>query len=1325
VPPTTCVQVASDSGASGHYFAIRHASALRNVQPTIRPISVNLPNGHTIQSTHTGELCIAALSPEARVVHLFTDADIAHYPLLSVSQLCHSGNITVTYDQSTVTVRDTTSNAIILAGVRNPRSGLYLIDVDTSPNPQYDSLVTNIAAAAIRNESHAQLTDYYSATLGSPTTSTFLTAVKKNYINFPGLTYDILSRNRPDNIATPKGHLHRIRQGLRSTSTPLRETEVDIFPTVTPPPTRHTEIEPTRVVYTKFIQPSAENYADLAGRFPHVALGGAQYMMIMYAEDANYIHVETMKSRSATEFINAYKRALEFFTSRGHKPHFLRFDNENSAALTKFASDLDNTSIQFAAPGNHRANRAERAIQTWKEHFIATLATTDPEFPMIAWSKLLPQAELTLNLMRGSHLNPAISAWEHLQGAFDFNSTPLAPPGTKILAFDGPDDRASWAPHGEEGFYIGPAMQHYRCYWVFIVKHSTTRISDTLSWHPQNYIMPGASPIEILTAAIADLTKAIDTVATTPAIVSAQRQPLGDLTGSLSSALRTLKTIFQDSTTQQRVPIAQLPTPDPLSQALCQEQRVTAPPTLGVVSQQPTSPSAQPLASEQRVPPPPTPVEQKVAGPTLPTAPVVPVPPVVPTRAPAVPPGFPEIIQAPIIPLVPVPSSLPASLPSLPASLPTRVPRGFLEITPASIRLPSRRSSRRPKRNTHYSNAALCAMSLTDLDSHSVCTDQWTNAYAMTSVDMDPSGRPLTYTRALKGAEHDRWEEAYAVEIDRLVDTGTTTFGRCSELPRDRKASYMNPQVKIKTREGGEVEYRVRGTYGGNISDYVGPKSADVAHMTTIKLFLNATVSKGAFWMTADIKDYYLGTPMSRKEYMRVPLSQLPESVIAKYNLRSLAENGMVLILVHKGIYGLPQAGRLAQDRLVAHLAKYGYAPTPDTPALFKHATRPISFVLVVDDFGIQYASKADADHLVGALRDLYTLKVDWTGKKYVGFDIDYNMPEKYIDLSMHTFIPNAIKRFGVPTQGINSPGTYVPFHCSKEPQLVALDTTPLVSEHRAKRIQEIVGVLQYYATAVDATLVTRVHKVGSLQSRPTVAVEQAAERLLQYVYQWPAATIRYHASDMRLIVHSDASYLSEPQARSRVGGITYCGNYADDTIINGGVKCTSKILDCVVSGAAEAEYGGLFLNGKEAASQRTTLKDMDFPQRCPTLIVCDNLCAVGITNSTVKQRRSKAWDMRFHWIRDRVRQDQLDVVWRKGSVNLADYFTKDHPTKHFMSMRPFYVYTPPRDPTDNARSRRISLRIQRDGLRPTSNPLPRTRLSTNDLPDPKKPRPQ
>ena len=170
-------------------------------------------------------------------------------------------------------------------------------------------------------------------------------------------------------------------------------------------------------------------------------------------------------------------------------PAFDRLDNETSSALEHYCKQSDIT-IQYVPPHNHRANKAERAIRTFKNHFIAMLCTTHKDFPLQAWDLLLPQAEVTLNLLRTSHMDTSISAWELVHGKFSFDATPIAPVGTRIVAFEGPDQRKSWAPHGVEGFYVGPAMKHYRCYKVIVTETAQTRIVDTLSWHPSPPIQP-------------------------------------------------------------------------------------------------------------------------------------------------------------------------------------------------------------------------------------------------------------------------------------------------------------------------------------------------------------------------------------------------------------------------------------------------------------------------------------------------------------------------------------------------------------------------------------------------------------------------------------------------------------------------------------------------------------------------------------------------------------------------------------------------------------------------------------------------------------------
>ena len=124
--------------------------------------------------------------------------------------------------------------------------------------------------------------------------------------------------------------------------------------------------------------------------------------------------------------------------------------------------------IDITPVGQHRRNKAERAIRTFKNHFIATLAGVNPECPLELWPDFLEQIEFTLNLMRTSPKGS--SAWSTLCGPVDLNAPPIAPIGVKVVAHVPADDRESWGQHGEVGFYAGRALDHYRCYRIWIMK---------------------------------------------------------------------------------------------------------------------------------------------------------------------------------------------------------------------------------------------------------------------------------------------------------------------------------------------------------------------------------------------------------------------------------------------------------------------------------------------------------------------------------------------------------------------------------------------------------------------------------------------------------------------------------------------------------------------------------------------------------------------------------------------------------------------------------------------------------------------------------------
>ena len=148
----------------------------------------------------------------------------------------------------------------------------------------------------------------------------------------------------------------------------------------------------------------------------------------------------------------------------------------------------------------------------------------------------------------------------------------------------------------------------------------------------------------------------------------------------------------------------------------------------------------------------------------------------------------------------------------------------------------------------------------------------------------------------------------------------------------------------------------MRITVGGNLIDYPGELTTRTADLTTTKLLWNSVISTpGARYSTVDIKSFYLETPLDRFEYMKMSMDLIPDEFADAYGLHEKAKDGYVYMEIRKGMYGLPQAGILANKLLKKRLAKKGYYEMPHTPGLWKHIWRPIMFSLVVDDFGIKY----------------------------------------------------------------------------------------------------------------------------------------------------------------------------------------------------------------------------------------------------------------------------------------------------------------------------------------------------------------------------------
>jgi hypothetical protein len=128
--------------------------------------------------------------------------------------------------------------------------------------------------------------------------------------------------------------------------------------------------------------------------------------------------------------------------------------------------------------------------------------------------------------------------------------------------------------------------------------------------------------------------------------------------------------------------------------------------------------------------------------------------------------------------------------------------------------------------------------------------------------------------------------------------------------------------------------------------------------------------------------------------------------------LIELAQDGKVYVEIQKGMYGLPQAGILTNELLQRNLAKDGYRTTQHTYGLWKHDTRPISFSLVVDDFGVKYIGREHAEHLMECIKKNYNISRDWKGSAYCGLTLEWDHKNRTVDLSMPGYTKVALQKY-------------------------------------------------------------------------------------------------------------------------------------------------------------------------------------------------------------------------------------------------------------------------------------------------------------------------
>jgi hypothetical protein len=246
-----------------------------------------------------------------------------------------------------------------------------------------------------------------------------------------------------------------------------------------------------------------------------------------------------------------------------------------------------------------------------------------------------------------------------------------------------------------------------------------------------------------------------------------------------------------------------------------------------------------------------------------------------------------------------------------------------------------------------------------------------------------------------------------------------------------------------------------------------------------------------------------------------------------------------------------------------------------------------------VDDFAVKYVGKDNAHHLRNALLCHYEIKTYWEGTVYSGMILKWDYQKLTCDIYMPGYVTKVLNKFqhDAPQFPQNTPSKYVTPIYGAKTQYATRDDTPLLSAKQCTNIQKITGSVFYYARAVYPMVIIPLNGIATEKTKATEKTQATANQLLDYIASHPDATIRYHKSDMILHIHSYASYLSVFHARSRLGGLFYCGDkptHADK--LNGSILNAAVVIKNVVASAEESEVGACFQNARSGAPLRFNL---------------------------------------------------------------------------------------------------------------------------------------
>ncbi len=516
---------------------------------------------------------------------------------------------------------------------------------------------------------------------------------------------------------------------------------------------------------------------------------------------------------------------------------------------------------------------------------------------------------------------------------------------------------------------------------------------------------------------------------------------------------------------------------------------------------------------------------------------------------------------------------------------------------------------------------------------------------------------PKSYYEAINSFHAAKWKVAMLEESNGLEENKTWEF---VILPANKHAIGCKWVYKIKYDENGEISrYKARLCVKGYTQiegiDYF-ESWAPTAKLNSLRAFLSISASKDLEIHNMDAVQAFIKSDLKEEIYMEIPDGyELPPE-----QQKLVDEGHQVVLRLRKSLYGLKQAAHEWNKNVDTKLRAQGFKPTQADPCIYIHEDQTTMIAVYVDDFIIA-APKEKLQNVKGMLKQQWEM-TDLGELRYaLNIEVHRNRKERTITLCQRSKIARIIKQANME-------------HC--KPVITPQETTVKLSKNMAPQdqkqhqemlpipFQSIIGSLQNIAITTRPDISSAVSIVSRFIQNPGMQHWKALKRILRYLKGTSNLGLTLGGKyGMALIGYADADWAGDIDTRNSTSG--YCFKLQGATI-----TWQSKLQRTTALSSCEAEYMALSSATQESIWLRRLLKEMGNPQSDPTPLYEDNQGAIELVKNNRNHGRTKHIDVRHHFIRSHVENDEIKIYYIPTEDQIADIFTKALPVDTFLKHR-------------------------------------------------------